>query len=143
MDDPDPVETLRQSWNAHVAFGLAEPGLFALMSANPHSPAAAKGMEAFRHLIRMVARAGRLGTSEERALAVVRAGCVGVVTTLVADGTTDADAVSATTREAVIRAVTGDAGPSSASGVRTHAATLRAGLDDASGFTKGELALFD
>ena len=33
---PDPVQDLRDGWDTHVAFGLAHPGLFAIMSGDPH-----------------------------------------------------------------------------------------------------------
>ena len=32
---PDPVQDLRDGWDTHVAFGLAHPGLFAIMSGDP------------------------------------------------------------------------------------------------------------
>src|SRR3954452_18482594 len=33
--DGDPVECLRAGWDLHVGFGLANPGLYALMYGNP------------------------------------------------------------------------------------------------------------
>ena len=35
---PDPVQDLRDGWDMHVAFGLAHPGLFAIMSGDARTP---------------------------------------------------------------------------------------------------------
>ncbi|QLS59446.1 TetR/AcrR family transcriptional regulator [Klebsiella variicola] len=139
----DPVEAMRESWDNHVAFGLANPGLFSIMSANPGSPAAAKGLRLYREIVRKAAKAGRLRTSEERAVSMVRAGCVGVVMTLLADDKHNSDDVSHATREAIISAVTQNALPQEVAAQPTAAATLRANLDKTVLLTYGEKALLD
>ena len=50
--DPDPVEEMRRRWDDHVAFGLANPALFAIMAANPRSAAWTEGLGLFRGMIR-------------------------------------------------------------------------------------------
>ena len=139
--DPDPVEELRRSWDAHVAFGLANPGLFRIMNANPHAPSTIEGMRVFRARIHAVAAAGRLRTSEERALAMVRAGCIGLVTTLLIDGAGDAELISRATREAILAAISTGEAHVPPDGHKVHAAALRAGLGDAPGLSNGERSL--
>ena len=141
--DPDPVEEMRHGWDRHVAFGLANPGLFALMTSNPRSPAAAEGLRTLRKRIRAIAAAGRLRTSEERAVAMMHACCVGVVLTLAAAGKTDAGDLSYATREAILSAITTDAADVVPMTQQTAAATLRATLDRPATLSKGELALLD
>lgn len=140
---PDPVEAMRESWDNHVAFGLANPGLFAIMSANPRSPAAAEGLRLYREIVHAVAKAGRLLTSEERAVSMVRAGCVGVVMTLLADDKHNSGDVSHATREAIISTITQNTALQKAAAHSTAAATLRANLDQTCLLTHGEKALLD
>ena len=53
---PDPIQDLRHGWDLHVAFDLAHPALYAIMSggsaARPRSPAVAVGREILRRRIR-------------------------------------------------------------------------------------------
>jgi len=141
--NPDPIQALRDSWDNHVQFGLENPRLFSIMSLNPQSPAAAEGLRAFSQLIRAVAKAGKLRTSEEQAVAMARAACVGLVTTLIADENPDPDNISAATREAILAAVTNETGISQSITQQTAASTLRATLDEDDTLTKGERALLD
>ena len=141
--DPDPVEEMRHGWDHHVAFGLANPGLFALMTSNPRSPAAAEGLRTLRNRIRAIAAAGRLRTSEERAASMMHACCVGVVLTLVAGGKTDPGDLSYAAREAILTAITTDAADVAPATQQTSAAALRTTLDRPATLSKGELALLD
>ena len=80
--DGDPVADLRTGWHAHVAFGLANPELFALLSEPgraERSPATAAGAEVLRARIRRAAAAGLLRVDEERAMGMLHASCVGTV----------------------------------------------------------------
>ena len=138
----DPVEDLRHGWDNHVAFGLANPSLFAIMSANPRSAAAAKGLRILSRRIRAIAEAGRLRTSEEQAVAMMHACCVGLVMTLAAAGAPAGGALSVATREAVLAAIALDA-PAARFDRPAAAATLRAMIDPAAGLTVGEVALLD
>ncbi len=139
----DPVDEMRHGWDSHVAFGLANPGLFAIMSSHPRSPAAAEGLRILRTRIRAIAGAGRLRTSEERAVSMLPACCVGVVLTLVADGKTDAGDLSHATREAILSAITTDAAGVAPIAQQTAAAALRTTLDQPAGLSKGERGLLD
>ena len=140
---PDPVQDLRDGWDTHVAFGLAHPGLFSIMSGDPHrqkpSPAAAAGLEVLRRQVRRVARAGRLRVSERRAVALLHAAGVGTVLALLAEPQERRDAgLSEVAREAVVAAITGKAASPAEAGPNGAAAALRAALDDAPVLTPGE-----
>ena len=138
---PDPVEELRFGWDLHVAFGLAHPGLFAIMSGEPRatSPATALGLEVLRRRVRNIARAGRLVVSEERAVALIRAMGVGTVLTLVSVPEGERDpGLSEAVREAAVVAITGEAVARAGRGPSAAAASLRAGLDETSVLSPGE-----
>jgi AcrR family transcriptional regulator len=84
-DDVDPVEHLRDSFDAHLAFGLENPGLTALFSdpLRPHSATEDRGIAVLRERIHRVALAGRLRVPEDRAVSLVHAIGVGVVLDLI------------------------------------------------------------
>lgn len=145
---PDPVRELRDGWDMHVAFGLAHPGLFAIMSDNPHprplSPAVAAGLDVLRRRIRNIALAGRLRVSEERALVLLQSVCVGTVLTLLGEPEDRRDpGLSETAREAVVAAITGKAITPADLGASGAAAALRASLDQTSVLTGGERHLLE
>jgi AcrR family transcriptional regulator len=83
-DDVDPVEHLRDSFDAHVAFGLANPGLTALLSdpVRRRSDAEDRGIDVLRERIRRVALVGRLRVPEDRAVSLVHAIGSGLVLAL-------------------------------------------------------------
>jgi AcrR family transcriptional regulator len=144
----DPVQDLREGWDTHVAFGLAHPGLFSIMSAEPHAgPASASvktGLEYLRQRIRRIAQAGRLRVGEDRAVAMVQSACVGAVLTLLGTPPAQRDpGLSDAVREAVIAAITGDAVIDDTPGAAGAALALRATLDDASALSAGERLLLD
>jgi AcrR family transcriptional regulator len=145
---PDPVQDLRDGWDMHVEFGLAHPGLFAIMSGDPHSharpvsPAVAAGREILRRRIRNIALAGRLRVSEERAVALVQSMCVGTVLTLLSQPEVRRDPkLSETAREAAMAAITGEAIAFMDSAPSGAAAALRASLDTTKVLTDGEMHL--
>jgi len=144
----DPLQDLRNGWDMHVAFGLANPGLFAIMSGDPAPKAAgsatAAGLEVLHRRVKAVALAGRLRVSEERAVALLQAAGVGTVLTLLGqpEGARDSG-LSKTAREAVIAAITGEASASSASGPAQAATALRASLDQTRVLTRGERVLLE
>lgn len=84
-DDVDPVEHLRESFAAHIAFGLANPGLTALFSdpLRPHSSTEDQGIAVLRERVHRVALVGRLRVPEARAVSLVHAIGVGVVLDLI------------------------------------------------------------
>lgn len=94
----------------NIGFGLDNPEVFGLLlarSRTERSPATAAGVEVLRARVRRVAAAGRLRVSEERAVAMVRAGGTGALVTLlsVPAGSRDpalADAVRAAIAAAIL-----------------------------------------
>ncbi len=145
---PDPVQDLRDGWDMHVAFGLAHPGLFGIMAGDPHprppSPVAAAGLYVLWRRIRAIALAGRLRTSEERAVALLQSAGTGTVLTLLGQPPGKRDAgLSVAAREAVVAAITSDAAAPSAPGSSGLAAALRASLDQTSVLSGGERHLLE
>ena len=139
----DPVQELRLSWDMHVAFGLAHPGLFAIIAGDlyprPASPAMAAGRDVLRRRIRNIALAGRLTVSEERATALLQSMGVGTVLTMLGQPEERRDPnLSAVAREAVVAAITGEAVTPTYPGPSAAAAALRASLDRISILTGGE-----
>ncbi len=145
---PDPVQDLRDGWDTHVAFGLAHPGLFAIMAGDPRpgpaSPSMAAGRDVLRRRIKNIAFAGRLTVSEERAAALLQSMCVGTVLTLLSqpEGRRDPE-LSRVAREAVVAAITGEAIVPTHAGPSRAAAALRASLDQTSSLTSGERHLLE
>jgi|SRR4051794_37324769 len=83
--DPDPVADLRAGWRMHVDFALANPELYALISApgrGDSSPATAAGVAVLRGRVRRLAAAGLLRVDEARALAMIQAAGNGTVLAL-------------------------------------------------------------
>lgn len=143
---PDPVEALRHGWNKYAAFGIANPGLFLIMSGNARSPATIAGLEVLAERVHDIARAGRLRGSEERAAAMLHAACVGTVLTLLAEKENAAPTrydLLAETREAVIAAITAAPINTESAGIEVAASTLRARLGQSNRLTKAERGLLD
>lgn len=146
--NPDPVQDLRDSWDDYVAFGLAHPGVFAIMNGDPRprplSPAVSAGLEVLRRRIRKIALEGRLRVSEARAMALQQSVGVGTVLTLLRQPEEQRDpGLAETAREAVVAAITGEAISTTEPGPRGAAAALRAALDEVSGLTVGERHLLE
>lgn len=145
---PDPVQELRLGWDMHVAFSLAHPGLFAIITGDPHpgpaSPAMAAGRDVLRRRIRNIALAGRLTVSEERATALLQSMGVGTVLTMLGQPEEQRDPkLSEVAREAVVAAITGEAITPTQPGPSGAAAALRASLDRISVLTGGERHLLE
>lgn len=141
--DPDPVEDLRAGWDMHVAFGLAHPGVFAILSGHavtgPSSGIVKAGLDVLQRRVRNLALAGRLATSEERAINLLRSSGTGTVLTLLAQPEDRRDmGLSAAARESVISTITGGTGSQTVAGPNAAAAALRASLDQTSVLTDGE-----
>jgi AcrR family transcriptional regulator len=143
---PDPVQDLRDGWDLHVEFGLANPGLFAIMSGDPRprpmSPTLSAGTNVLQQRIKKIAIAGRLRVSEERALALIQAAGTGTVLTLLRQPMRDLG-LSETAREAVVAAITTEATPRVDAGPSAAASALRASLDRTSVLSAGERALLE
>lgn len=106
----DPVQDIRAGWDAHVAFGLANPGLYALMygTVRPgYAPAAqSRPGEILLSLTTAAAEQGRLVVTPEQAMAHILATNIGVTLRQIILDAADPD-LSAAVREGVIRALTG------------------------------------
>ncbi len=149
----DPVEDLRAGWDLHIAFGLANPAIYALMYGNPRpgaEPSAVREAAVILHeMVKRVAEAGRLRVSVDRAAAMSHAAGVGVTLTLLATPVNDRDpTLSVSTREAVLAAVTMNvAGPtapeqSGPTRVANRAVALKAVLpEQRDALSSGEWAL--
>jgi AcrR family transcriptional regulator len=143
---PDPVEDLRAGWDVHIAFGLAHPGVFALMSGDPQtgtsSPAAKAGTEVLRRRVRRIAEAGRLRVPEEQAVALVHAIGMSLVRALLSQPAGKRDrALEELTREAIIASITGSPVTVRDGGPRGAAIALAAGLDRVDVLSASERAL--
>lgn len=144
----DPVDDLRQGWDRHVAFGLANPGVFAVMRADAPSGAMSASLEAgerlLRDKVRRVARAGRLKVTEERAVTLMRATGIGIIEALLAQPAAVRDLeLSALAREAVLAVITAQPTRSARAGAVGAANALRASLDDVTALSTGERALMN
>lgn len=143
----DPIAALRAGWDLHLAFGLANPAVYALMYGDPRPgarPPAAIAAEQHLHvLVRRLAVAGLLRVSEARAAHLIHASGCGMVFTLLSMPEDARDlGLSAIAREAVIAAVTtGDAAPMASPGAAAAAIAMRAVLPEAGGLTAGERLL--
>jgi AcrR family transcriptional regulator len=141
----DAVQDLRVGWDEHVAFGLSQPGVFALTSSARRldaSPAAEAGADVLRRKIRRLAEQGKLRVSEARAVALMQAVGAGVVKRLIEQPEQERDlGLSDLAREAVIDAITGKQSAPVATGVAGAAIALKAGLDDVEVLSDGERLL--
>ena len=142
----DPLQALRDGWDAHVEFGLTHPGLFAIMVGDPHlraqPPVVAVGLDVLRTKVHAVARAGRLRVSEARAVALMDAVCTGTILTLLREPAARRDLeLSKAAREAVLAAITGEAAVPSDASASGAATALRASLGATTALSAGERAL--
>lgn len=113
----DPIQDIRAGWDAHVAFGLANPGFYTLMygKVQPgHSPAAqARPSEILRALTARAAEQGRLVVPSEQAAAHVLVTNIGVTLRQIVLAAPDLE-LSSAVREGTIAAITGTSALSAA-----------------------------
>ena len=113
----DPIQDIRAGWDAHVGFGLAHPGLYALMygSVRPgHAPAAQARPDAMLRRLTAEAEAqGRLVVSSDEAATHILATNVGVTLRQIVSASPD-PGLTESAREGVIAAITGTGAPSEA-----------------------------
>ncbi|HIW90418.1 MAG TPA: TetR/AcrR family transcriptional regulator [Candidatus Corynebacterium avicola] len=109
----DPIQDIRAGWDAHVTFGLDNPGFYALMygKVQPgYSPAAqSRPSEVLLSLTSAAAEQGRLVVSPKQAMAHILATNVGVTLRQIIEDKPDPE-LSASVREGVIAAITGSGG---------------------------------
>lgn len=142
--DADPLADLRMGWDTHIAFGLAHPAIFALIStrvAGPPSPAATAGMAVLRDRVRRVAQEGRLRVTEERAVDLIHAMGTGTILTLLEARHEDRDGLADAARDAVFAAVLREQPSPAEYGPAGAASALRARLDHLEALTPGERLL--
>ena len=144
----DPVQDLRDAFNEHVAFGLENPAVFAIMNEvgrdAPPSPATRAGLAVLRERVHRVAQAGRLRVPKEQAVSLIQAVCNGTIATLLSTPAAERDAgLSAAARDVVVDAVAdreargkGGSADRLAIGLRSHLAALDV-------LTPGERLLLD
>lgn len=106
----DPIQDVRAGWDAHVAFGLANPGFYTLMygTVRPgHSPQAqSRPSEMLRDLMRRADEQGRLVVPVEQAAAHVLVTNIGVTLRQIVLAEEDR-ALSVAVREGALAAITG------------------------------------
>lgn len=144
--DADPVEDLRLGWETHVAFGLANPAVFLLVSAtypSSTSRAATAGLSVLRERVRRVARTGRLRVSEERAVDLIQAMGVGTVLALLGKSAEERAGLSEAAREVVFAAILDQQSNIAGTEAPGTASALRARLDEVTVLTPGERLLLD
>ncbi|MGY4721626.1 TetR/AcrR family transcriptional regulator [Naumannella cuiyingiana] len=109
----DPIRDLRAGWDAHVAFGLDNPGFYTLMygKVRPgYSPAAqSRPSEILRSITRRAADQGRLVVDPDQAAAHVLVANIGVTLRQIVLDAPDRE-LSAAVRDGVIAAITGTGG---------------------------------
>ena len=106
----DPIQDIRAGWDAHVAFGLANPGFYTLMygKVRPgHSPEAqSRPSEILRALTARATEQGRLLVPSEQAAAHILVTNIGVTLRQIILAAPD-PALSQAVREGAISAITG------------------------------------
>lgn len=146
VDDADPVEGLKRGWDIHVAFGVANPTIFALValsSLQAASSANDAGLAVLRQRVRRVAASGRLRVSEERAVDLISAMGNGVIMALLQKPTEAHGDLSARARALVFDAILDEQAPVIETSNAQTAATLRAHLADLPDLSAGERLLMD
>jgi AcrR family transcriptional regulator len=107
----DPVDDLREGWDLHTDFGLANPAFYALIYGDPHPgeqrTAAIEATAILRGLVHRVAAEGRLLVTERQAVDMIHNAGRGVTLGLIGTAPADRDrTVSDRVREAILAAVT-------------------------------------
>lgn len=144
----DPVEALRSGWDATIAFGVANPDLFVIMS-DPRrgrgSPAVAAGLRSLEERLRRVAAAGRLLVREADAVRLIHAAGTGTVLAILAEAEGHRDGALADVAWDAVASqvlVPDDAEPAGQDrALRTAALTLRAGVDGLDALSAAERAV--
>ncbi len=139
----EPLDDLREGWDSYIAFGLANPAVFSLMSARPGRPSSASeaGLAVLRKRVRRVALTGQLRVTEERAVDLIHAMGTGTVLALLEKAPEEREGLAEAARDAVFATVIGNQSPSFTAGSRGAASALRACLDDIGVLSPGERQL--
>lgn len=106
----DPIQDLRAGWDAHVAFGLANPGFYTLMYGKIRPgyspPAQSRPSDILRGLTAKAAAQGRLVVPSEQAAAHILVTNIGVTLRQIIVGVEDRP-LSIAVREGALAAITG------------------------------------
>jgi hypothetical protein len=106
----DPLAELREGWDLLVAFGLKNPGAYALICSEPERGGcieAREGLTMLHALVARVAEAGQLRVSVPQAVQLISAGARGVTLSLISEPPEARDAqLSETMRETMLAAIT-------------------------------------
>ena len=142
----DPVEDLLQGWDQHVAFGLENPALYALIYGEPRpgppSPAAQVATDMLARKIQRIAESGRLRVSEALAADLVHALASGTTLALIGmPPSAHRQALADLAREAAISAITTGEPPAAVNGAANLAVALRAALPQTTVLTDAETGL--
>ena len=141
----DPLAQLRAAWHLHGEFGLANPELYALLSAPGRaapSPASAAGLDVLRARVRRLAEAGLLRVDEQRAVELIHAAGTGTVLTLLAAPPEARDrGLSPAMLEAVLAAVLGEAPSGRGDGLSALAVTFATVVPELPALSDAERAL--
>lgn len=131
----DPIQDIRDGWDAHVSFGLANPGFYALMygqvSPGRRPAAQQRPAKVLLGLAREADRRGRLVVAPDQAADHVLTANVGVTLRQIVTGQPDRE-LSVAMREATLTAITGSDGRGStaAVGIGEAATTILRDLPD-------------
>lgn len=105
----DPIQDIRAGWDAHVSFGISNPGFYTIMYGKirpGYQPAAqARPTLMLQRVAEQAEAQGRLVVSAEQATAHVLAASIGVTLHQISLGRPD-NQLSSTAREGVIWAIT-------------------------------------
>ena len=146
-DDVDPLDDLRAGWQSQIAFGVANPALFRLLSDPARvagSPGAQQGRRVLEARVHRIAAAGLLRVSEPRAVGMIQAAGVGVIQTLLATPPDQRDPELAEAMyDAVLAQILTDAPAPPDGGPIATAVTFRALAPDLGMLSKAERALLD
>lgn len=147
-DAVDAVDDLRTGWDATIAFGLANPDLYALMSdpaRGPGSPAVRAGVALLAERVHRVALAGRLRVAEPVAVELIHASATGALLSTIRRPAAERDHVLVDLmRDAVLERILTPAERPSAgheAGLVERAVALRAHVADADRLSAGERTL--
>lgn len=146
-DDVDPLDDLRAGWQSQIDFGVANPGLFRLLS-DPtrvaRSPGAQSGKRVLEARVHRVAAAGRLRVSEPRAVGIIQAAGIGVIQTLLATPPKHHDpGLAEAMYDAVLAQILTDTPDRPGGGPMTTAITLRAITPELTMLSNAERNLLD
>ncbi len=144
----DPLEDLRAGWDLNIAFSLAHPAVFSIISGRARpghkSQASEAGQQILEARIQRLAKAGRLRVGVGQAVNLMRAMGLGTIHTLLGMPPAKRDlSLAVAARESVIAAITTASPAVEKSGSKSAAIALRASLEQTQALTPGERLMLD